>query len=187
MAIARRGTAAEAVDDRVAAFIAAGTNISATYDDTAGTLTIAASQQFFSFGPQDVVYSNVGWATFTQSGSTFYGGRRDTDNSNQNNEVVYALPVALTAGTWKFVLLHTTSLDRGIYTVAVSPDAAAWTDLTTIDGYSASSTANVRSEVTGLTVAAGMRFVRLKMATKNVSSTFYRGTHQLFTGVRTGA
>lgn len=34
---------AEAVDDRVAALLVAGTNVTMTYDDTAGTLTIDAA------------------------------------------------------------------------------------------------------------------------------------------------
>ena len=131
-------------------------------------------------------WSNVNWATMSVNGTDFLNARRATDNTNQNNEVVFELPRPLLAGTWTIVLCHRQGTALGIYTVSVSPDASAWTNLTTIDGY-AGAGASTRSAVTGLTIAAGMQFIRLKMATKNASSSAYQGLVNFLAGMRTGA
>lgn len=129
--------------------------------------------------------SNVNYATFTQSSGRFLAFERASSNA-QNDEVVFQLPIILRAGTWTLALTHHTANNNGIYTLAMSADAAAWTDIATFDGYAASAAAT-RTEVTGLTVAAGMAYVRLKMATKNGSSTNYGGRVNGIFGIRTGA
>jgi hypothetical protein len=55
----------EAVDDRVAALIVAGTGISKTYDDTAGTLTIAntAGSSDTQVFPSSSTWTKPAWAT----------------------------------------------------------------------------------------------------------------------------
>jgi hypothetical protein len=149
---------------------------------------IAATQRSFEVDYLAKSYSNVNWATLTAASGRFGGGSRATDTLAQNNEIVLALPVALMAGTWTVRLIYHQNTTNGIYTVAVSPDASAWTDLTSaIDGYAAAPASNVTADVTGLTVAAGMNFIRLKMATKNASATNYKGDYSHLSGVRTGA
>lgn len=137
----------------------------------------------FSIDAIEAPESTTGFTTYAQSSSRYFGYDLFTGGT-QNDEVVFDLVDALQAGTWTFVLAHMRSTDRGIYTIAVSPDASAWTTLTTIDGY-AGSPAAARSAVTGLTVAASMRYVRLKMATKNGSSSSYVGDISYLGGVRT--
>lgn len=129
--------------------------------------------------------SHSGFGTVSQSSNRYLAGDRQSD-SGQNNEVVFSFGSTLAAGTWSMTLLHRADTNKGIYTVAVSPDAAAWTDLGTIDGY-AGVAAPARTTATGLTIAAGTKFVRLKMATKNASSSAYGGTVSALTGTRTGA
>jgi hypothetical protein len=92
----------------------------------------------------------------------------------------------LTARTWKLTFEIEKNPAYGIATVAVSPDATTFTDLTTFDFY-ASGIAQSRTEVTGLTIAAGMQYVRFKMATKNASASAYGAALSGFTGLRTGA
>jgi hypothetical protein len=140
----------------------------------------------FELSPFTKAWSNTNWSTFAQASNRYNGGSR-TSSAAQNDEVVFRLPSALRAGTWTFVLLHASTTNRGIYTIAVSPDAVTWTDLTTIDGYAVSLTAAVRTERTALTVPAGMQYLRLRMATKNGSSSAYTGEVQGLYGLRTGA
>lgn len=60
----------ETVDDRVAALIVGGTNISATYDDAAGTLTIAASGTV-SAAASDVTVTPTGGISATNAQAAF--------------------------------------------------------------------------------------------------------------------
>lgn len=167
----------------VAATNAAGTSFKLARDDHAHAGTVAE----FEIDFLAKALSNVNFATFTQASARFHGGSRLTDNTTQNNEVVFVLPAAMQAGTWTVVLTHHQASTFGIYTIAVSADASTWTTLGTVDGYSLAGATNQRAELTGLAVAAGMRYIRLKMATKNASSGAYGGDWTLVSGLRTGA
>jgi len=81
-----------------------------------------------------------------------------------------AWDVPLTAGTWTVTLLHKTENTNGIYTLKLGT-----TTVGTIDGYSASATGNVASQVTGIAVGvnATVRF-SVNMASKNGSSSGYK-------------
>ena len=129
--------------------------------------------------------SDVNWTTLTQSNTRHLANYYTTTTSAQNNEIVFPLPQYLQAGTWSLRLLHTTGVNVGIYTIATSPDNSAWTDITTIDGYSNPSVDAVGTDVTGLTIGAGVRYIRFKMATKNASSSAYSGLISSLGGVRT--
>lgn len=132
------------------------------------------------------VLSHTGFDTFTQSSARYLAFQRQSSGT-QNDEAVFILPTALMGGTWTLALAHTTTTDAGIMTIATSPDNSAWTDRTTIDQYSGSLVAAVRTEVTGLALPAGIKYLRLKMATKNVSSSAYAGRLSSIHGIRTGA
>lgn len=133
--------------------------------------------------------SNINWdstapAVFVQSSGRFMGGTRTSTNAI-NNEVVFRLAQPLNGVdcTWDLVLLHQQNTARGVYTVSVSTDDTTYTDVGTIDGYAAASTAK-RSVLAGVTIPDGTQFVRLKMAGKNASSTQYIGDIQYLGGVR---
>lgn len=130
-------------------------------------------------------FSHVGFSAVNLNTNDWLRLRRASSGA-QNDEVVFRLPSVLEAGTWKFALLHSADVNSGIYTIAASADGTSWTDVTTIDGYAASTT-KTRSVATGLTVPAGTKYLRLKMATKNASSSSYFGVFNHLSGVRTGA
>lgn len=115
--------------------------------------------------------SQVNWNNVSVDTSAVYNGVNNSSGA-QNDEINF--DVVLAAGTWTFELMHTQNTNRGIYSVQL--DGA---EKGTIDGYSAALTRNVRSTVAGIAVAAsGKVRLKLKMATKNASSTQYYGSIQ---------
>lgn len=116
--------------------------------------------------------ANTNWpGTYVQDTQCAYGGTMNSA-SNQNDEVSF--DVVLAAGTWTFQLLHLANTDAGIYTVQLDGVTVG-----TIDGYVASITKNVISVVSGISVATtGKKRLKLKMATKNGSSSSYKGRIQ---------
>jgi hypothetical protein len=116
--------------------------------------------------------SHVNWNTNLVDGNAPYRLIRDTSPVAQNNEISF--DVVLAAGTWTFELIHYRDVDRGIYTVLFGGVAKG-----TIDGYTPAGTPPflTRSPITGVVVvASGKVRVTLRMATKNVSSSGYRGS-----------
>jgi hypothetical protein len=83
-------------------------------------------------------------------------------------------------GTWTIQLLHFKGSNRGIYTVEIDGSSVG-----TIDGYTAGSTANVRDQITGVSIASGKRTISLKMLTKNTLSSNWFGTFSGLTLLRT--
>jgi len=87
----------------------------------------------------------------------------------QNDEINFE--VLLGAGTWTFELIHEKNTNVGIYSVQLDG-----VEKGTIDGYAASQTRDVRSQITSITVATtDVYTLKLKMATKNGSSSSYLG------------
>lgn len=130
-------------------------------------------------------YSHITFDTYTQLSSRYNAGSVKA-SGGQNSEIVYLLDFALLGGTWKLQLLHTATTDRGIYTIAASADASTWTDIGTIDGYAATLTQTV-SPLAGVAMPDGTLYLRLKMLTKNASSSNYNTEISGLYGVRTGA
>jgi hypothetical protein len=117
--------------------------------------------------------TNTNWSTVTLDTSS--GGAwlyRATKESSGAQNAVIGWDVVLAAGTWSIELIHRAWSDRGIYSLQFNGVQQG-----TIDGYAASDTPNSLSSVTGIVVAtsAKTRFT-LNMATKNASSTNYRGS-----------
>lgn len=143
--------------------------------------------QFVS--PLATAASNTGWSTIAQDNAYYFGGYR-TNTPAQNEEVTFS--VTLDAGTHTLDLWHNKNNDRGIYTIALAPvdddgTVGAYTDVGTVDGYSDPGVAALAS-VTGIVVATAGRYrLRFKMATKNPSSSNYRGIISGIQIVRTGA
>lgn len=104
----------------------------------------------------------------------------------QNDEVVMLLPRPLAAGAWTLALMHIVGTNRGIYTVDTSVDGSNWTTHGTIDGYAASA-AFTRSTLSVAALAASTRYIRLRMLTKNGSSSAYFGYLCGFSGARPAA
>lgn len=167
------GDVAQAITDHVAA------------TDPHGDRAAVAHHAFdITYGTR--AFSNVNWATFSQASSNWFGGSRSTDTGAQNNEVVFVLGDVLRPGTWSFVLFQRQANNVGIATIAYSTDGSAWTDVGTVDGYAASA-ANLRSQIDGITIPAGVRYLRLKMASKNASSGAHVCNLNALSGARTGA
>lgn len=111
------------------------------------------------------------WDTNTAVANTIRGYTKDSSGA-QNDAIGF--DVVLGAGVWTFELMHRTSTDRGIYTVALTQGA-----LGTIDGYTLGSASNVRSTITGINVREPIKQrLTLTMATKNASSSSYIGSIQ---------
>lgn len=90
-------------------------------------------------------------------------------NGTQNAERYW--DVVLAAGTWDVMLIYVKGTDRGIYSVQFDG-----VEKGTVDGYNGSTTYNNRTSVTGITVATSAKIrLKLKMATKNASSSNYYG------------
>jgi len=165
---------------------AADVDFFGTDGDTAFTtlFTLATAPAFTVIPFTGPAYSQTNFAIQTQSNSRYLAGYLSSSGA-QNAEVVFRLPQTLQAGTWTFRLVHSTNSSNGIYTIATSSDGSSWSDLTTIDGYAGSVVAAVVTDATALTVPAGVAFIRVKMATKNASSSNYYGVFSAISGVRT--
>ncbi len=133
--------------------------------------------------PTAVAHTNFN--TIFLSAGSLYGGEKRS-SSAQNDDITW--DIVLSAGTWTVELMHSTGTNRGIYTVSLSTDGSSFTNVgsspynasaSTIDGYSAAGTSETRSSLTGITVATTGRYaLRLRMATKNASSSNYLGAIQ---------
>lgn len=129
------------------------------------------------------------WANVQQSSLSFSGA---INSSAGTVGASVAWEVGLRGGTWRVDLCHFRGPDRGIYTVELATlsetgAVSAYTVLTTIDGYAAAED-HVRSSVTGLSVpASGRKRLRLRMASKNASSSAYLGAFEHLALTRTGA
>lgn len=119
----------------------------------------------FAFTP----ISHVNWGSPTLNPGfwwqTFHGS-----SGAQNDECNY--DVILAAGTWNFELIHQARADAGIYNLQLDGVTVG-----TIDGYNIGTVVNTRSSINGIVVAAtGVKRLKLKMATKNASSSSYIGS-----------
>lgn len=137
------------------------------------TVTIAGGgvePWHYEISPQVGSHGNTNWNSNVQNGSYF--GSYDNESTGAQNAEIY-WDIGLSGGTWDFELTSSTANNRGIYTVSI--DAVS---VGTIDGYTAGSVLFARSVLTGITIASGTRRLKLKMATKNASSSNYFGTIQ---------
>lgn len=124
------------------------------------------------------IATNTGWSGLQVDTQAFLNGWRESTGT-QNDEVSWEIPLG--AGTWSIEMLHTTNNNRGIYSVQIDG-----VEVGTIDGYSASAVRNVKSTLTGIAVAtSSLHVLKLKMATKNASSSQYRGSVILVSLLRT--
>ena len=124
--------------------------------------------------------ANTGWSSLAQASTRLGGGYVNT-NTAQNAEISW--DIWLDVGTYKYAQVHATDTNNGIYSVQL--DAV---EKGTIDGYAGVTTENVYSEITGIVVAsAGVKTFKVKMATKNASSSAYTGRIVSVAWIRTGA
>lgn len=132
--------------------------------------------------PWAKTFSQVG--TWGRGNSGSYLGLGLFSNSASqalNDEIVYK--VALDSGTWTFTFIGQTNSASGISTAYLDS-----TSLGTSDWYSASGTNNVVKQITGIVISSPNVYdLKLKMTSKNASSTNYRLSLHLITLVRTGA
>lgn len=122
--------------------------------------------------------TQTNWGTIAQSSTLFMGGHR-TSTGDQNAEVGW--DVVLGAGTWTLSIICRTGADYGIATVSLAGTSAG-----TIDLYVDPGGDNNSKSITGITVATtGKKRLLFKMATKNASSSSYKGGLQAVSLVRT--
>lgn len=140
------------------------------------------SSESFRVLALDVPFSTSGSWSWSTNSAHWYNTIVGSTGA-VNDTIVFKIP-RLRGGTWSLALAHRRTAGGGIYTIAVSPDGSTFTDLTTIDGYAAAND-NQRTVVTDLVIPAGTRFVRIRTATKNDSSSGYAQTWSSLTGVRT--
>jgi hypothetical protein len=123
----------------------------------------------------------IGTWTLSHHGVGFANGGTGIANGGsgaQNDEINW--DVVLEAGTWDLVLHHRKSSNVGIYTVSLGGVSVG-----TIDGYAAAGTAG-KNTLSGITVATtGKKRLKLKMATKNASSSGYVATIEVISLRRT--
>lgn len=121
---------------------------------------------------------NTNWNTPTSDASAaWYGWLQSTGAQN----ALVDFPLFLAAGTWACRLVHTKDADAGIYSVRLDD-----VEQGTVDGYAAIRTRDQVSDVTGIVVSTpGIKTFRLKMATKNGSSSSYYGRVQRVVWFRT--
>ena len=114
--------------------------------------------------------ANTNWSTYTASLSQV------ASSVAQNDEISW--DVDLDAGIYDLAVVHRQSNNAGIYTVRIGGKLVATTlggSSDTIDGYAAS-TADLRSTITGIVIPTAGRYrINFKMATKNASSSNYKG------------
>lgn len=120
--------------------------------------------------------STIGFATVMDASPIGQGYIGST--GTQNDEIVW--PVVLAAGTWSIAMMHWINTNRGIYSLQFDT-----VEKGTIDGYGVNN-ANIWTTVSGIVVATtGKVNFKVKMATKNGSSSGYLGIIQAITFVRT--
>lgn len=116
-----------------------------------------------------------------QGSDKLAGGYLSQGVGSQNDE--YHTDFWADTGTHKFALLHLKAGDQGIDTVTVDGSSIG-----TVDHYNSTSTNNNYSEITGVSiVTAGVKSLRLQVATKNASASQYGHSNQSVKWIRTGA
>jgi len=136
---------------------------------------------FIQIDPTDIYATgHTTWNTLAAVNSVYFHGQDIQSGGAQNSEIYW--DIGISAGTWDLQLTHSKGPNRGIYTVTL--DATSWG---TIDGYAASGSGveQTRSALTSQTATGGKQRLKLKMATKNGSSSSYFGTIQYITLRRT--
>lgn len=124
--------------------------------------------------------AHTGFTTFVGSSPASWFEAQRSSTGTQNDYVEWT--VQLRPGTYTVVLFHLRQSDRGIYTLSINGSNHG----TTVDGYNAGNSVT-RTALTGVTIPGGDVAVRLTMATKNASSSAYKGAVDAVAFVRTGA
>jgi hypothetical protein len=106
-----------------------------------------------------------------------YDGAVRSSEGDVDNHVTFPIAGEMHSadGLWTFTLSHFTGPDVGIYSIETTDDlGATWDVKGTVDGYAAIGAAE-QTVVTGVTVAAENDSIRLRMGTKNGSSSDFFG------------
>ena len=113
--------------------------------------------------------TQTNWSTRAVDTSQITGGLKSSTGTVADDEIGW--DVVLAAGTWTIEWLYVKGSNVGIFTVSLDGSSVG-----TVDGYAASTTYNSNGSITGVTVdSTGKKRLLFKMATKNASSSAYRG------------
>jgi hypothetical protein len=161
----------EAVDDRVDALLVEGSNITLTYDDGAGTLTIAASGG--TGGGDPIVHLGVRqWFGVAGAALTYAAPALDfTDyvyRGTAANNDAFALSRNLPAGTYTFSMPYSKNTNQGIGDLRIN---GAVVD--SFDGYNAGGALDAVWTKAGIVVAGGSTAISIKVNGKNAGSSAY--------------
>jgi len=118
----------------------------------------------------------TGTYTFVLSASLIY--QTEVNSSGAQNDHM-DFETYLAAGTYTFTLIHSKGSNRGIYTVYIDDDTGTpgTTSVGTIDGYNAGTTFNNVDTITSISnTIGGNKRIRIRMNTKNASSSSYYAT-----------
>jgi hypothetical protein len=119
----------------------------------------------------ELAVSQTNWDTISIDTGVLLNASKQSTNA-VDNEIGF--DVVLAAGTWTFELLHTMNSGNGIYSIQFDGVQKG-----VIDGYASTWTTNVLSSVTAISVpTSGVVRIKLKMSTKNASSSGYAGIIQ---------
>lgn len=115
-----------------------------------------------------------------QASDRLGGGFLDTGSYAQNNSATWN--VYLETGTYKYAELYDKSANFGVGHIQLDT-----VDQGTIDYYAAGASSNNYTEITGISVTAGLKAFRNIASTKNASSSNYGFGWESMAWIRTGA
>lgn len=122
--------------------------------------------------PPDIIVSGVWGGDPNYSTSAFYNAYTTNTSATNGDLCIYYAPLA--KGTYTMNLLYLVLSACGIFDVDISFDfSATWTNLTNIDGYSATIGPGTKT-VTGIKVPTKtLALIRFHVVGKNASSSSY--------------
>lgn len=139
-----------------------------TIPAAAGLNADSALDWLIDVGVFEQASSHTNWDTLSINASSLLTCAK-TSSGAQNDEINFDLILA--RGTWDIELLFTKNTSYGIYSVQINS-----VEKGTIDGYDASNTFNNLSTISGVDIPQTAKYqLKLKMATKNASSSNYTG------------
>lgn len=167
---------------------------------TVGEVATASNFNAYIGPPPNVLHvnalwapsGNTNWSSLVAAAGSVIGNTKKS--SGAQNDLIY-WDLVLAGGTWTFELAHLQYTDRGQYEIALSTDGTTFTlvnaspysaSTATIEGYASGTVLDKLDQITSITIANTGRYtLRIRMASKNASSSSYFGSIYGFSMFRT--